>query len=121
LPRWIAPIVGLTAYECVMAGVVRIAFYFYPFQTILQQVDIFLHEFLKYWLLIKVGPGTVGDIDNVWHLFSPSFDVCSRSNSECQNVTQYVLDLIPRNSVICCFIRVVMISINHKPPEKLDI
>ena len=59
----------LTAYECVMAGVVRIAFYFDLFQTILQQIDIFLHEFLKYWFLIKVGPGTVGDINNVWHLF----------------------------------------------------
>ena len=59
---------GLTAYECVMTGVVGIVFYFDLFQTILQQIDILFHEFLKYWLLIKVGPGTVGDIDNVWHL-----------------------------------------------------
>ena len=93
----------LIAYECVMTGVVGIAFYFDLFQTILQQIDIFFHEFLKYWLLIKVGPGTVGDINNVWHLFSPSFDVCSRNNSECQSVTQYLLDLIPRDGVICSF------------------
>jgi hypothetical protein len=86
-----------------MFGAVGIAFYFDLFQTILQQIDVFLHEFLKYWLLIKVGPGTVGDIDNVWHLFSPSFGVCSRSNSECQSVTQYLLDLIPRDGVICSF------------------
>ena len=64
---------GLTAYECVMTGVVGIAFHFYLCQIILQQIDIFLHEFLKYWLLIKVGPGTVGDIDNVWHLFVTLF------------------------------------------------
>jgi hypothetical protein len=61
--------VGLTAYECVMTGVVGIAFYFDLFQTILQQVDILFHEILKNWLLIKVGPGAVGDINNVWHLF----------------------------------------------------
>ena len=75
---------GLTAYECVMTGVVGIAFHFDLCQIILQQIDIFLHEFLKYWLLIKVGPGTVGDIDNVWHLFSPSFEVCSRKKGEYQ-------------------------------------
>ena len=43
-------------------------------KTILQQIDIFFHEFLKYRLLVKVGPCTVEDIDNVSHLFSPSFD-----------------------------------------------
>jgi hypothetical protein len=59
----IPPVVGLIA--CVITGNVRIAFYFDLCQTILQQIDIFLHEFLKYWLLIKVGPGTVGDIDYV--------------------------------------------------------
>jgi hypothetical protein len=92
---------GLTA--CVITGNVRIAFYFNLFQTILQQIDIFLHEFLKYWLLIKVGPGTVGDIDNIWHRFSPSFGVCSRDDSGCQSITQYLLDLISRNGVICNF------------------
>jgi hypothetical protein len=62
-------IVGLTTYKCVMTGVVGIAFHFDLCQIILQQIDIFLHEFLKYWLLIKVGPGTVGNIYNVLHLF----------------------------------------------------
>jgi hypothetical protein len=57
----------------VMTGDVRIAFYFDLRQIIVKQVEIFLHEFLKYWLLIKVGPGTVGDIDNVWHLFVTLF------------------------------------------------
>jgi hypothetical protein len=52
-----------------MFGAVRIAFYFDLCQTILQQIDIFLHEFLKYRHLVKVGACTVGDIDNVWHLF----------------------------------------------------
>jgi hypothetical protein len=63
--------VGLTAF--VMTGAVRIAFYFDFCQTILQEIDIFLHEFLKYWLLIKVGPGTVGDIDNVCHFYVTLF------------------------------------------------
>jgi hypothetical protein len=103
---------GLTAYECVMTGVVGIAFHFDLCQIILQQIDIFLHEFLKYRHLVKVSPGTVGDINNVTHLFSPYFDVCSRSNSECQSVMQYLLDLIPRNDGICNFIRVVIVSIN---------
>jgi hypothetical protein len=61
----IPPVVGLIA--CVITGNVRIAFYFDLCQTILQQIDIFHHEFLKYWLLIKVGPGIVRDIDNVCH------------------------------------------------------
>ena len=56
----------------------RLELYESPFtltfcQIILQQVDIFLHEFLKYWLLIKVGPGTVGDIDNVCHCYATLF------------------------------------------------
>ena len=99
---------------CIMTGAGEIAFYFDFCQTILQQVEIFFHKFLKYRLLIKVGPGTVGDINNVWHLFSPSFDVCSRSNSQCQSVTQYLLDLIPRDGVICNFVRMVMLSIHHQ-------
>jgi hypothetical protein len=53
--------VGLTAF--VMTGAVRIAFYFDFCQAILQQIDIFLHEFLKYRYLIKVGPGAIGNID----------------------------------------------------------
>jgi hypothetical protein len=67
-----------------MFGAVRIAFYFDLCQTILQQVDIFLHEFLKYWLLFKIGPGTVGDIDYVWHINVSFFGVCSRKRGECQ-------------------------------------
>ena len=86
-----------------MTGAVGIAFYFDLCQIILKQVEIFLHEFLEYWLLFKVGPGAVGNIDNVWHIFSPSFDVCSCSNSECQSVMQYLLDRIPRDGVICNF------------------
>ena len=65
---------GLTAYECVMTGVVGITFYFDLFQIVLQEIDILFHEILKYRLLIKVGPGTNGDINNVRHLFPPSFD-----------------------------------------------
>ena len=64
---------GLTAYECVMTGVVGIAFYFDLFQTILKQVEIFLHEILKYRFLIKVRPGAVGDIDNVCHPYATFF------------------------------------------------
>jgi len=60
---------GLTADECVMTGVVGIVIYFDFRQIVLKQIEIFFHEFLKYWLLFKVGPGTVGDIDNIWHLF----------------------------------------------------
>jgi hypothetical protein len=62
---------GLTA--SVMTGAVRVAFYFDLLQIGLQQVEIFLHEFLKYRLLIKIGPGTVGDIDCIWHLFVTLF------------------------------------------------
>lgn len=58
---------GLTAYECVMTGVVGIAFHFDHCQIILKQVEIFLHEFLKYRFLIKIDPCTVGDIDYVSH------------------------------------------------------
>ena len=101
---------GLTT--CVMTGAGRIAFYIDLYQTILQQNDILLHEFLKYWFLFEISPGTVRYIDYVTHLFSPYFDVCSRSNSECQSVMQYLLDLIPRNDGICNFIRVVIVSIN---------
>jgi hypothetical protein len=57
----------------VMTGDVRIVFYFDLRQIILKQIDILHHEFLKYWLLLKVGPGTVGDINNVWHLFVTFF------------------------------------------------
>ena len=93
-----------------MIGTVKTAFYFDLCQTILQQFDIFHHEFLKYRFLIKIGPGTVGDIDNVWHLFSPSFGVCSRDDSGCQSITQYLLDLIPLDGVICILVTVAIIS-----------
>jgi hypothetical protein len=32
---------------------------------------------------------------NVWHLFSPSFDVCSRGSSECQSVRNIYLTGYP--------------------------
>jgi len=80
-------------------------------QITLKQMEIFLHKFLKYRLLIKIGPGTVWDINNVSHLFSPSFDVCSKDGSEYQSVTQYLLDFMPCDDGICSFIRVVMVSI----------
>lgn len=47
---------------CVITGVVWITLNFDLLEIALKQVEIFLHEFLKYRFLIKISPGTVGDI-----------------------------------------------------------